>query len=140
LEFFTFAVVGTFLTALLLGGMAFYSFVMTPLVFAKMERQAAGDFLRTSFAVYYKVMGGISILAALALWQQIEGIALTVIAVLFVLLLIRLLPAINRARTSRQDGDAKAEKRFKFLHRLSVRINMLQLVIAAVVLVRLAAA
>ncbi len=120
--------------------MAFYSFVMTPLVFAKMERQAAGDFLRTSFAVYYKVMGGISILAALALWQQIEGIALTVIAVLFVLLLIRLLPAINRARTSRQDGDAKAEKRFKFLHRLSVRINMLQLVIAAVVLVRLAAA
>ena len=140
MEFYTVAVVGTFLTALLLGGMAFYSFVMTPLVFAKMERQAAGDFLRTSFAVYYKVMGGISILAALALWQQFEGVALANVAVLLVLLLMRRLPAINGARTARQEGDAKAEKRFKFLHRLSVRLNMIQLVIAAVVLVRLAAA
>ena len=135
----TLDVAGTFLTALLLGGMAFHSFVMTPLVFAKMEREAAGAFLRESFAIYYKVMAGVSILAALALWQRPEGAALAAVAVLFAGLIVFLLPAAARTREGRDAGVPRAIRTFKALHRLSVLINLLQIIVAAMVLVRLAA-
>ena len=128
---------GIFLVALLLGGMAFYSFVMTPLVFAKMERGAAADFLRESFAAYYRVMGVLSVVAAIALWRHAEGVVMAAVAVGFVFLITILLPAINRARDARDAGDAAMTRRFGLWHRFSVIINFAQIVAAAAVMIRL---
>lgn len=48
-----------------------------------------------------------------------------------------LMPLINRYRDRALDGDAAADRRFARLHRLTVLINLLQIIGAFIVLVRL---
>lgn len=145
MDWLTFHVISTFFTALLLGGMVFFAFFMTPLVFVKLERKVASAFLRAVFPVYYQVMAVLAVLAALPIWYRREAVVLAGVAVLFVFVKAFLLPPINRARDARdvfaegKGGDAAGEARFKRLHRLSVLINLAQMIGVAVVFVRLAA-
>jgi hypothetical protein len=81
----------------------------------------------------------LTILAALGIWYRGEAVALAAVGVAFVLVLALLLPAINRARDGRDAGDEKATARFQRLHRLSVAINLGQMIVVAVVFLRLLA-
>ncbi len=127
-------------TALVFGGMAFFSFVLAPLVFRVLDKETAAVFMRAAFPLYYAVMAGGAALAALVsiFGDTMYAIAMICVAAVFVALRQILVPAINRHREGRVAGDAVATAAFKRLHGLSVLINMLQLVAVTVVLVGLA--
>lgn len=132
-----FHVSGLFVLALLLGGMGFFAFIMTPLVFTQLPASTAGPFIRTTFPVYSKVMGGLSLIAALMIAPKVESVALLVVFVFFILAWFILMPRINYYRDLQLGGNAQAGKPFNRLHKLSVLINSLQMIIAAVVFIRL---
>ena len=126
------------------GGMVFFAFVYAPLVFIKLGREAGGRFIRQVFPVYYLAMGAVSIAAAalLAFGSAARGadaLAMACIGIVFFLARFVLLPVINRNRDGGQADDVAAKKRFDLLHRVSVIVNLAQMVAVLVVLVRYAA-
>ncbi len=133
------AVLGGLATALTLGGMAFFSFVMAPLVFRQLEREQAAAFMRAAFPRYYDTMTGAAIVAAAltALADFIDGLVMGAVGVAFILLRHLLLPALNRQREARQAGDAAAKAAFKRLHAFSMVVNLAQLAVVVFVMVRL---
>ena len=123
------------------GGMAIFAFVYAPLVFIKLGTEAGGRFIRQVFPVYYTAMGGVSIVAAvlLAVGRAARGadaVAMACIGIVFFLARFVLLPVINRNRDAGQAGDGAAKKRFDALHRVSVIVNLLQMLAVLWVLVR----
>lgn len=128
-DIFTLHVAATLLVALVLGGMVFFAAMFTPLIFAKLETETASGFIRQVFPVYYRVMAALSIVAALPIWYRAEAWVMAAVAALFIAAMVALMPAINRARDAR--------RRFALLHRLSVLINLAQLVAVLVVFLRL---
>jgi hypothetical protein len=136
-DIFTLHVAATLLVALVLGGMVFFAAMFTPLIFAKLETETASGFIRQVFPVYYRVMAALSIVAALPIWYRAEAWVMAAVAALFIAAMVALMPAINRARDARTAGDQAARRRFALLHRLSVLINLAQLVAVLVVFLRL---
>ena len=134
-------VIGLVAVATLFGSMAFFSFVVAPLVFVNLDVTSAGRFLRGLFPWYYLVIGLLSLLAlgALAALRPLEAITLGLIALGAAVSRQVLMPRINRNRDHMLEGQAGADRAFNRLHRLSVWINAAQLVAAFVVLLRLAA-
>ena len=128
---------GLFVLALLLGGMGFFAFIMTPLVFTQLPASTAGSFIRITFPVYSKVMGGLSLIAALMIAPKAESVALLAVFVFFILAWLILLPRINYYRDLQLAGNMQAGKPFNILHKLSVLINSMQMITAAVVFIRL---
>jgi hypothetical protein len=125
---------------LLLGGMLFFPIVVAPIVFTSLPEVEAGRFLRSMFPRYYLFMITLSALA-FALYQVGVGLVLSVPAtvcfgVALSTLWVRqsLVPRINDARDAQLSGDATAGTRFDRGHKLSVTINMLQLVGLLVIL------
>ena len=125
---------------LLLGGMLFFPIVVAPIVFTSLPEVEAGHFLRSMFPRYYLFMITLSALA-FALYQVGVGLVLSVPAtvcfgVALSTLWVRqsLVPRINDARDAQLSGDATAGTRFDRGHKLSVTINMLQLVGLLVIL------
>jgi hypothetical protein len=125
---------------LLLGGMLFFPIVVAPIVFTSLPEVEAGHFLRSMFPRYYLFMITLSALA-FALYQVGVGLVLSVPAtvcfgVALSTLWVRqsLVPRINDARDAQLSGDATAGTRFDCGHKLSVTINMLQLVGLLVIL------
>jgi hypothetical protein len=125
---------------LLLGGMLFFPIVVAPIVFTSLPEVEAGHFLRSMFPRYYLFMITLSALA-FALYQVGVGLVLSVPAtvcfgVALSTLWVRqsLVPRINDARDAQLAGDATAGTRFDRGHKLSVTINMLQLVGLLVIL------
>ena len=68
-----------------------------------------------------------------------DALAMVCIGIVFLLARFVLLPGINRNRDAGQAGDAAAKKRFDRLHRLSVGVNLVQMLAVLAVLVRFAA-
>ena len=130
--------VGLLASATLAGSMLFFSCVVAPLVFARLEPATAGAFIRALFPWYYAVVAALSLLAALALigTPVDAGIMAAILAGALVSRQL-LMPRINRHRDRGLAGDAGSGAAFRRLHRLSVAINSLQLVGAFVVLIRL---
>lgn len=122
-------------SSLLLGGMAFFSGVVAPMVFTKLEPAVAGGFIRAVFPWYYLYLVATAAAAALALLPVRGFEAMVALAIAGAGMVARqaLMPAINRER------DAGNHARFDRLHRLSVWLNGAQL-LAAIVLVALIAA
>ena len=125
------------------GGMAFFAFVYAPLVFIKLGTETGGRFLREVFPVYYVAMGAVSIAAAGALAfasaaRGADALAMACIGIVFFLARFVLLPVINRSRDAGHAGDIAAQKRFDRLHRLSVGVNLVQMLAVLAVLVRYA--
>lgn len=125
--------------ALLAGSMAFFSFVVAPLVFARLEPATAGRFIRELFPWYYAVVIGLSLVAAAALAPLLPVAALACGVVLIAGVFARqwLMPAIN-ASSDRIRGNPAARARFRRLHGLSVAINAVQLLLVFAALVALA--
>lgn len=123
------------LVLMLLGAMLFFPSVVAPVVFTSLPEAQAGVFLRSMFPRYYAFMIALSLIAALLfLVANDESTYQAAIVCLFVglsTLWVRqwLLPRINTARDAQLAGDVEAGRRFDRDHKLSVGMNMVQLVL-----------
>ena len=123
------------------GGMAFFAAVYAPLVFIKLDADAAGRFIREVFPVYYLSMGVTSGVAAVALaFSGRHGVydvaAMACVCAGFWFARQALVPRINRSRDAHLAGDGTAGRRFHRLHRASVLVNGVQILVVLVVLAR----
>ena len=112
-----------------LGAMLFFAVGVAPTVFQALPIAEAGLFLRTLFPRYYLALIVGSGLAG-GLWISSAPLAAAVcwlIALSTLWIRQSLVPRINQLRDADLAGDAAAGKRFATLHRVSVIINMVQL-------------
>ncbi len=117
--------VSIYLTAMILGIMLFFSFVIAPVVFTTLDEDNARKFIRRIFPFYYSVNLGISLIVLL-LFLFLSKIGtdfylILVIAILFAISNYLLMPLINKYR------DEKQNKKFKYSHFISVVINFVQM-------------
>ena len=118
--------ISIYLTAMILGIMLFFSFVIAPVVFTTLDEDNARKFIRRIFPFYYNVNLGISfivlIIFLLLSKLGIDLYLILVITVLFATSNYLLMPLINKYR------DEKQDKKFKYSHFLSVLINFVQMI------------
>ncbi len=124
----------------LLGSMVFFAAVTAPAVFKFLPQDVAGQYLRGVFPRYY-LWGAVcaAIAAVLSLpVSLIPGGLLLAVALAFLGVRQILVPRINEAKEGRAAGDEAATARFARLHRMSVLINLAQMIALIVVLMLLA--
>ena len=118
--------VGIYLTAMILGIMLFFSFVIAPVVFTTLDEDNARKFIRRIFPFYYNVNLAISfIVLLLFLFLSKLGVdfyLILLITILFAISNYLLMPLINKYR------DEKRDKKFKYSHFISVVINFVQMI------------
>jgi hypothetical protein len=130
---------GLLLLSILAGSMLFFSFVMAPLIFIKLDIDVAGRFVRAVFPWYYLL---VIVLAALAgaliapSWP-LNASLLGLVTVSTVYCRQSLMPAINNYRDRSLSGEKGSNKIFDKLHRRSEILNGLQLLAVFAVLVHL---
>lgn len=125
------------MTATLFGGMVFFPSVVAPVVFKVLDAEHARAFLRALFPRYYGFIIVTATFAAI-LWIPVAWLAAGVLlAVAGATLVVRqrLVPQINAWRDAGLAGDAAAMRRFDSGHKLSVRINIVQMLAVLGVLV-----
>jgi len=119
----------------LAGSMLFFAIVVTPKVFRTLPPEQAGAFLRALFPAYY--LWGLALALAsllIALWSSaFLSLACVAVGGLFVYARQILMPKIGKARDARLRGEEGAAERFSRLHRHSVIVNGVQLVILLVI-------
>ena len=125
--------ISIYLTAMILGIMLFFSFVIAPVVFTTLDEDNARKFIRRIFPFYYNVNLGISLIVLITfLFLSKLGIdfyLILVITLLFATSNYLLMPLINRYR------DEKKDKKFKYSHFISVVINFIQMLFLVVMLI-----
>jgi hypothetical protein len=131
-------IIAVFALALQLGGMMFFAAVMAPMVFTKLPASEAGRFIRAVFPVYYIYVLVTSLIAALALATQWDGAVMAVVASLTIWLRQGLMPRINALSDAARSGDLAAKRRFDAAHRMSVAVNVAQIIATGGVLARVA--
>ena len=121
-----------YLPPIILGIMLFFSFVVAPVVFTTLDEENARKFIRRIFPYYYKVNLGISLLILLILLFannfEVKFYLILVVAILFAISNYLLMPMINKFRDENQD------KKFKYLHAISVIFNFIQILILLVIM------
>lgn len=116
---------GFIASALAVGGMVFFSAVVAPAAFTKLEEEHAAKFIRGIFPWYYlyvMITAGVGALTMLTLVPWASA-GLAVAAGGAFISRQGLMPRINGARDQAKAGDADAQERFDKLHKLSVQIN-----------------
>ena len=125
--------VSIYLTAMILGIMLFFSFVIAPVVFTTLDEENARKFIRRIFPFYYNVNLAISLIVLLVfLFLSKLGIdfyLILAIAILFATSNYLLMPLINKYR------DEKQDRKFKYSHFISVVINFVQMICLVIVLI-----
>ena len=118
--------VSIYLTAMILGIMLFFSFVIAPVVFTTLDEDNARKFIRKIFPFYYNVNLAISFVVLLTfLFLSKLGVdfyLILLITILFAISNYLLMPLINKYR------DEKQDKKFKYSHFISVVINFVQMI------------
>ena len=118
--------VSIYLTAMILGIMLFFSFVIAPVVFTTLDEDNARKFIRRIFPFYYNVNLAISfIILLIFLFLSKLGVdfyLILLITILFAISNYLLMPLINKYR------DEKQDKKFKYTHFISVTINFVQMI------------
>ena len=122
------------------GTVVFQSAIVAPAVFAALEADSARRFLRTLFPRFYRLgilcgasmMAGIIALGLVAGWSgRLPAIAtLSAIMLLLQIVSLKMVPSINAARDA---GEAGAS-RFHKLHRLSVGLTVIVLLLGIIAL------
>ena len=114
------------LTAISLGIMLFFSFVIAPVIFKVLEANYASKFVREIVPYYYLINLVILSIAVLLLFYissiNLDFYITLIITILFAFLLFILMPLINKLK------DNKEERKFKYSHTLSVIINFVQII------------
>ena len=125
--------ISIYLTAMILGIMLFFSFVIAPLVFTTLDEDNARKFIRRIFPFYYNVNLGLSLIVLLTfLFLSKLGVdfyLILLITLLFATSNYLLMPLINKYR------DEKQDKKFKYSHFISVVINFVQMLFLVVMLI-----
>ena len=118
--------VSIYLTAMILGIMLFFSFVIAPVVFTTLDEENARKFIRRIFPFYYNVNLAISLIVLLVFLflskLAIDFYLILAIAILFATSNYLLMPLINKYR------DEKQDRKFKYSHFISVVINFVQMI------------
>ena len=118
--------VSIYLTAMILGIMLFFSFVIAPVVFTTLDEDNARKFIRRIFPFYYNVNLAISfVILLIFLFLSKLGVdfyLILLITILFATSNFLLMPLINKYR------DEKQDKKFKYSHFISVVINFVQMI------------
>ena len=118
--------ISIYLTAMILGIMLFFSFVIAPVVFTTLDEANARKFIRRIFPFYYNVNLAISLIVLFTfLFLSKLGIdfyLILAITILFATSNYLLMPLINKYR------DEKQDKKFKYSHFISVVINFVQMI------------
>ena len=118
--------VSIYLTAMILGIMLFFSFVIAPVVFTTLDEDNARKFIRRIFPFYYNVNLAISfVILLIFLFLSKLGVdfyLILLITILFATSNYLLMPLINKYR------DEKQDKKFKYSHFISVVINFAQMI------------
>jgi len=129
--------IALYATAILLGTMLFFSFVVTPVAFKALEGDNVSKYLRALFPLYYLVIIMCGAVGALALASNAHPVPASLLAVVagFALLMRQfVLPRLDALRTGRAAGEAVATRQFKRLHGLSMVVNLAQIVAVAAAL------
>ena len=125
--------VSIYLTAMILGIMLFFSFVIAPVTFTTLNEENARVFIRKIFPYYYNVNLAISLIVLLIFFYlkefSINFYLLLIIAILFAISNYILMPLINKFK------DEKQDKKFKYLHFISVVVNFIQMSILLYILI-----
>ena len=125
--------VSIYLTAMILGIMLFFSFVIAPVVFTTLDEDNARKFIRRIFPFYYNVNLMISfVILLIFLFLSKLGVdfyLILLITILFATSNYLLMPLINKYR------DEKQDKKFKYSHFISVVINFIQMICLVFLLV-----
>ena len=125
--------VSIYLTAMLLGIMLFFSFVIAPVVFTTLDEDNARKFIRRVFPFYYNVNLGISLIVLLTfIFLSKLGVDFYLILAtssLFAISNYLLMPLINKYK------DEKQDKKFKYSHFISVVINFAQMIFLILLLI-----
>ena len=127
-----------YVVAATLGAMLFFAVGVAPTVFQALPLEQAGLFLRKLFPRYYLALIMGSSVAG-CLWIESAPLAAAVcwlIALSTLWIRQSLVPHINQLRDAELAGDAAAGTRFATLHRMSVIINMVQLLALVVLLLK----
>ncbi len=121
---------GALAIGITLGAMLFFSACVAPLVFMRLQPDIAGRFIRALFPWYYGFGFIGSSLSALLCVRTAPGAAGLAFATALGFLVARqaLMPAINAARDASM-ADAAAARRFERLHRASVAVNLVQVML-----------
>ncbi|MDJ0822837.1 MAG: DUF4149 domain-containing protein [Paracoccaceae bacterium] len=111
-------------TALLFGGMVFYSFGFAAFLFKNLPAEKAGHLLRRAFPVFYLcVIACAGLAAALSVpFDLLAAAILAVVALTTIPARQVLMPAINAA------SDAGHSRRFGVLHGSSVVLGIAQII------------
>ena len=130
----------TVLVALLAGSMLFFSFVMAPLIFIKLEIEVAGKFVRAVFPWYYLLIITLAAMGSLVLvfLAPLNAGLLGLVAASTIYCRQSLMPRINEYRDRSKAGEEGTNKIFDNLHRRSEILNGLQLLAVVAVLLHLA--
>ena len=125
--------ISIYLTAMILGIMLFFSFVIAPVVFTTLDEDNARKFIRRIFPFYYNLNLGICLIVLLTFISLsklgVDFYLILVISLLFAISNYLLMPLINKFR------DQKQEKKFKYSHFISVIINFVQMIFLVVLLI-----
>ena len=125
--------ISIYLTAMILGIMLFFSFVIAPVVFTTLDEDNARKFIRRIFPFYYNVNLGLSFIVLLTFIflskLGIDFYLILAICALFATSNYLLMPLINKYR------DEKQDKKFKYSHFLSVAINFVQMIFLVLLLI-----
>ena len=125
--------ISIYLTAMILGIMLFFSFVIAPVVFTTLDEDNARKFIRRIFPFYYNVNFGLSLIVLITFVFLskfgIDFYLILAITLLFAASNYLLMPLINKYRDNKQD------KKFKYSHFISVVINFVQMLFLVVMLI-----
>ena len=118
--------------ALLIGGMIFFPSVVAPTVFTVLDTAHGSAFLRALFPRYYAFITVASLLGLVSTLilphHDIAAFVFAFVAGSTVWVMLWLVPKLNRWRDLQLEGDAVAGQKFKQGHRISVLINLSQLI------------
>ena len=135
-------IVGYMALSGLFGSLIFFSSVVAPLIFIKLETKTAGKFIRSIFPWYYLSVIILAVLSGLcfAFEYPVKSIIMGLIGCSALYSRQYLMPRINKQRDLMLGGDQKAELAFKWMHRFSVWINGVQLIVVSGILINFLAA
>ena len=121
-----------YLTAIILGTMIFFSFVVAPTTFKLLDEENSRKFIRGIFPFYYLLNLTLSFVASVLFFLNqnlsIHFLLMVSVSVLFAISNFILMPMINKFRDNNED------KKFKISHFISVIINFIQLIFLVIIL------
>ena len=119
--------------------MLFFSVSIARFVHSTLGPENAGKLLRVLFPKYFLWGLILSLFSTLAFYfsnKIFESVTLLIVALLASISRFILVPKINKNRDLMLQGEASSRKTFSLLHTLSVTINIVQMILLLIVLIR----